>query len=381
MKGPATICVVTGTRAEFGLLAPVMRAIDEHPALTLRVVAGGSHLLQPARTIREVEAAFPVAATVAMQRDDEPRDRDHDALALARGIEGCARAFVEIRPGCVLVLGDRIEAFAAACASSIMGVPLAHVHGGDRAEGIADEAMRHAISKLAHLHFAATAMSGERLVRMGEDRSRVRVVGSPAIDGLRDIAPMGDAEYASLGSPSVILSLHPLGRSDAEERVDTEVLLSFLRGRPTLALMPNHDAGRDGIVRALRASAARGDVTLVEHLPRDRFVAMCARVAAGGGVIVGNSSAGLIECAALPVALACVNIGTRQAGRERPASVVDCPEMQADALSDALARAARVSGAAIAHPYGDGRTGERIASALASIDLTGASLVRKHNSY
>lgn len=381
MSARATVCVVTGSRAEFGLLAPVMRAIDAHPSLSLRVVAGGSHLLEPARTIREVEAAFTVSATVAMQRDDEPRDRAHDALALGRGVEGFSSAFAEIRPACVVALGDRIEAFAAGAAASVMGVPLAHIHGGDRAEGVADEAMRHALSKLAHLHFPATPSSGERLVRMGEDPSRVRVVGSPAIDGLRDATPMGDDDYAALGSPSVIVSLHPIGRSDAEERVDAEVLLSLLRGRATLALMPNHDPGREGIARALRGGAERGTLMLVEHLPRTRFVALCLRVAQAGGVIVGNSSAGLIECAALPGALACVNIGPRQAGRERPASVVDCPEMQADALSEAMGRAARLSGASHPHPYGDGRAGERIADAIASIDLADPLLVRKHNAY
>lgn len=378
---PRDVCVVTGSRAEFGLLRTVMRAIDAHPALRLRVVAGGSHLLSPAHTIREVEASFPVAASVAMQRDDEPRDRAHDAIALGRGIEGFARAFADLSPSCVVVLGDRIEAFAAACAASVMGVPLAHLHGGDRAEGVADEAMRHAISKLAHLHFPATTMSGDRLVKMGEAPERVRVVGSPAIDGLNDIPAMGDAEHAALGSPYTILSLHPIGRTDSEERVDAETLLSVLRGRRVVALMPNHDAGREGIVRALRAASERRQVTLVEHLERDRFVALCRRVASEGGVIVGNSSAGLIECAALTPPLACVNVGPRQAGRERPPSVVDCRDMTADALSEAIGRASRLALTRPDHPYGDGQTGERVAAILASADLGDPSLVRKRNAY
>lgn len=376
-----TICVVTGTRAEFGLLAPVMRAIDEHPALTLRVVACGSHLLAPAHTVREVEAAFPVAARVLMQRDDEARDRTNDAIALGRGVEGFARVFDEMRPSCVVVLGDRIEAFAAASAASVMGVPVAHIHGGDRAEGVADEAMRHAITKLAHLHFPATTLSGERIMRMGEDPARVRVVGSPAIDGLRGIGAMPDAEYAGLGSPQVIVSLHPIGRTDAEERVDAETVLSALQGRRVLALMPNHDAGREGIARALRGAAERDRITLVEHLARARFVSLCLRVAHEGGVIVGNSSAGLIECAALTPALPCVNVGPRQGGRERPASVVDCEPLDAASLSRAMGVAAGLRGLAPDHPYGDGRTGPRIAETLAGTGLGEPGLVRKRNAF
>lgn len=375
------VCVVTGSRAEFGLLRPVMRAIADHPALGLCVVAGGSHLLSPGRTIEEVERDFPVAARVEMQREGEARDRARDALAVGRGVEGFAGAFGALRPACVVVLGDRIEAFAAAAASSVMGVPLAHIHGGDRAEGVADEAMRHAISKLAHLHFAATEQSRDRLVRMGEDSGRVFVCGSPAIDGLSAIAPMGDDEFEALGRPYTIVSLHPIGRTDSEERVDAETLLSVLKGRRTVAFMPNHDAGREGIVRALRGAADRGDITLVEHMARDRFVALCRRVALEGGVLVGNSSAGLIECAAITPALPCVNVGARQGGRERPSSVVDCAELSANALSEALGVASRLSGASASHPYGEGRAGARIAEVLAGSALSEPGLVRKRNSY
>lgn len=145
-----TIAIITGTRAEFGLLRPVIDAVRKHPRLTLKLIVSGSHLLPPARTEREVAAAYPLAARVPMQHARGLRTRAADALATARGLEGFTRAFVTVRPDWVVVLGDRIEAFAAAAAASISGIGVCHIHGGDRAEGIADEAMRHAITKLAH---------------------------------------------------------------------------------------------------------------------------------------------------------------------------------------------------------------------------------------
>lgn len=385
MSGRATIAVVTGTRAEFGLLRSTMRAIEREESLALRVIASGSHFLGPAETWREVAEEFEIWARVEMQREGEARDRLHDAIALGRGVEGFARAFAEAGADCVVVLGDRIEAFGAASAASVMGVPVAHIHGGDRAEGVADEAMRHAITKLAHLHFPATPGSGDRIVRMGESPERVHVVGSPAIDGLSAIEPMDDSAFGALGSPWVVFCMHPIGRSDDAERRDTAAMLTSLGGKRVVALMPNHDAGRAGIVRAIREAEGSGLVRVAEHLSRDRFVALCKRVAREGGVIVGNSSAGLIECSALSPALPCVNVGPRQAGRERPSSVIDAEGTDASSISRALARAAEVRRGRVDHPYGDGHAGERIASILREAGLGDAgargALVRKRNSF
>jgi len=266
------IAVVTGSRAEFGLLTPVMRAIEAHAGLELRVIVAGAHLLAPAHTRREVAAAFRVDAEVEMQRPGET-GRIADALALGRGVEGFARALAEIDPDWTVVLGDRIEPMAAACAASVGGFPLAHLHGGDRAEGVADEAMRHAISKLAHLHFPATEQSRERLVRMGEDPQRVHVVGSPAMDGLADVAVMSDAEAAELGDPDTVFLMHPVGASAETEFANASRALEALRGRRVLALAPNHDPGREGIVRAIEESGVR----IEAHLARERFVGLLKR--------------------------------------------------------------------------------------------------------
>lgn len=379
------VAVVTGSRAEFGLLEPVMRAVRDHPALELACVVAGAHLLPPALTHREVEAAFPVAAVAPMQRASEV-GRTADAAALGRGIEAFAAVFDRLAPAWVVALGDRIEAFAAAAAGSVGGIAVAHLHGGDRAEGVADEAMRHAITKLAHLHLPATEQSAERIARMGEPRERVRVVGSPAIDGLMSVRAMDDGRYAELGAPEAVFLMHPIGRSDAEEEEAAAAALAALRGRRVLAMRPNHDPGRAGIVRAID----RAGVRALDHLPRGQWLALLRRLAEGDGtgargVLVGNSSAGLIEAAGLATggasALAAVDIGRRQGGRERPGNVAHAAAETEDAVRAAIAEATARSLRGMAHPYGEGRAGAQTAAALASVNPGEAGFLRKHNAY
>jgi len=369
----ARVLVVTGTRAEFGLLEPVMRAIGGHPGLELLVLVTGAHLLKPAETWREVAERFEITATVAMQLDGAGSGRLADAAALGRGVAGMAGVFVEHRPDWVVVLGDRIEAFAAASAASVGGIPVAHVHGGDRAEGIADEAMRHAITKLSHLHLPATAGSAERIVRMGEEAWRVRTVGSPAVDGLAVIPALCDEAYVALGSPEVVLLLHPVGDDAATERAGVGAAVGALGGRRVLALHPNHDAGREGIVAGIEDSGLRA----VEHMPRERFVGLLKRIAPFGA-LVGNSSAGLIEASAL--GLPVVNIGRRQAGRERAGNVVDCG-VTGPEIVDALDRALRLDRGSIVSPFGSGHAGARVAEAIAAMDCSDPALLRKRCAY
>lgn len=386
-----TVAIVTGTRAEFGLLRPVIDAARANPRLRTHIIAAGSHFLPPARTIREVEAAFPVAARVRMQTPGKS-GRAADAAALGRGVAGFARTFDRLKPDWVVVLGDRIEAFAAASAASIAGRAVCHIHGGDRAEGVADEAMRHAISKLSHLHCAASKQSADRLIRMGERPPHVHLTGSPAIDGLKTVKPMSDRDAAALGDPTVVVLLHPAGLSHRDELSWTAAtlmlatMLSRLVPREpalegVLLLAPNHDPGRE-IIAATWAEAARAGAHTREHLPRAAFLALLRRLATRGGYLIGNSSAGLIEAAALGVTV--VDIGPRQSGRERPVHVIHLPDPDSRSLARAcgaavartLAKPSRVS-----HPYGDGRAGPRIASLLARVDPHDPALLRKHNTY
>ncbi len=365
------IVVITGTRAEFGLLQTVLDQINTCDDLQLVVIATGTHLLPPSPTIAEVRGRYGNVRTVEMQRQGET-GRLADARALGRGISRIAEHLAEVQPACVVVLGDRIEAFAGASAASIGGFMLAHLHGGDRAEGIADEAIRHAITKLAHLHLPATQQSADRIIAMGEDPNSVHVVGSPAVDGIFDIPAMGDAQFNALGQPEILFLMHPIGRDVETEQGDAQqVIEACLTTGPTLAMHPNRDAGWEGVTTAIDSS----NVRWLTHLPRREFIGLLKRVR----MIVGNSSAGLIECAVLGVP--CVNVGSRQAGRERPANVIDVGQATHQDVTKALERASRAARPTHPeHPYGDGHTGRRVADLLSRVARAAGNL-RKRNRY
>lgn len=380
-RARASVCIVTGTRAEFGLLRPVMDAVAAHARLELRVVVTGAHLLGPAETWREVAASYTIDARVPMQRPGES-GRMADARALGRGVEGLAEAFDGLRADWVVVLGDRIEALAGACAASVGGVALAHIHGGDRAEGVADEAMRHAITKMAHLHLAATEQSASRIMRMGEPPERVVVTGSPAIDGL-DAMRANNSEQQIGGTPSILVMLHPCGLSGEEERAWADAVIGgvtdAVRGGHVAVMAPNHDAGRESLLDVMSPAVGKRGWRWIEHLPRERFVGLLKSMRERGGVLVGNSSAGLIECSALGVGV--VNVGPRQNGRERSGNVVDVASADRAAVAEAIGRARGLHLSGHSHPYGDGDAGKRIAGVIAGVDIGSAGFLRKCNSY
>jgi len=365
MPTARTIAVVTGTRAEFGLLLPVMQTIEAHPKLRLQTIVTGLHLSRG--TWRDVrDAGITIDARVPMQKRDA-LGWEADVAALARGIAGIGKTLAKLRPDIVLMLGDRIEAFAAASAATIGGRRVAHIHGGDRAEGVADEAMRHAISKLSHIHFAATAQSRARLIRMGEPVETVFNVGSPSADGLLGLKAADDP-------PDFIIMQHPIGANDAEEfrwMRQTLAATALINSQPARRMIfaPNSDPGSRGIRKALSES----NVDVIEHLPRSIF----ASYLKGASAIIGNSSAGLIEAAILGVP--CVNIGPRQNGREKPGNVIDC-DYGEKATHTAMIAAMKKPKAAIRHPYGDGRASERIAETLAVMKW-GEARPRKKNAY
>ncbi len=360
MADARIILTVTGSRAEYGLLRPVIEAVEAHAQLRGRVVVAGSHLV--AGTDKDVRAdGVRVAATVRMQKPGES-GRAGDVQAIARGMAGFGQVFEKVQPDFVLVLGDRVEAFAAASAAAIGGYRVAHLHGGDRAEGVADESMRHAITKLAHLHLAATSESKKRILRMGEATTAVHRVGSPAIDGLSEVE-------AAIDGPACLVMHHPIGASDAEEQKMMAAVLAAAGPMEPMVFSPNLDPGRLGILDAIDGAGLKP----VSHVPRERFLSLLK----GAKMIVGNSSAGLIEAAALGVP--CVNVGPRQAGRERPGNVIDARPTKT-AIKAALRQAKVLDRKRMYHPYGNGKTGPRVAELLAKVKLDELP-VRKQNRY
>ena len=404
------VAVVTGTRADYGLLRSSMEAIAARPELELRVAAVGMHLLPRfGSTAREIERdGFRIDARVRMQRgDDSPTDQ---ALGLSRGVAGLARFFHQAKIDVALLLGDRIEAMAGALAAVTTGVALAHIHGGDVAAGDFDDALRHAITKLAHLHFPATRKSARRLLRMGERPERVHCVGAPGLDRLRLLLEQGPAPSPAGGahprsaltsarrvraprhsrpgraagraspfSPYALVVQHAYGRSAAEEQRAAAAVLNGVAGAGLrrCVIFPNSDRGHRGVLRAIERHAARSDgqVRVFRSLPRDAYL----RALIGAAVLVGNSSSGLLEAAYAGTPAVCV--GERQAAREtRRSAVVLCGE-DAQAIRAATGQALRKRiRPRCGGPFGDGRAGERIAAILARTPIT-PELLRKRIAY
>lgn len=387
------ICVVTGTRAEYGLMRTTLRAIRRHPRLDLQLLVTGMHRLRAfGRTIDEIRRdGWRIAAEVPMQSGRD--DAFAEARALGRGIAGIGAALERLRSDVVLVVGDRIEAFAAAAATTAARRVLAHVHGGDRATGDVDDSLRHAITKLAHVHLVASTDAQKRVRRLGEEPRRIFRVGAPGLDDVRALRRPSRAWIArTLGwervPPYAVVLQHPCGRSAAIERRDMEATLRAVAdaGLAVVILHPNSDPGHSGIIDAIRVWTGRerfasvaesrrpapgraggADLCFVARsLERDAFV----RLLKGAAVLVGNSSCGIIESAAAGVPA--VNIGPRQTGRLRCGpGVIDCAYGSAAVLR-AVRRALRVRVRSDKSAYGDGRAGVRIAAVLAQVPLDGA---------
>ncbi len=369
------IAVVTGSRAEYGLWRSTLEAIAKNPALQLQLVVTGTHLLKKfGRTIQEIESdGWPIAARVPMQRGDD--GRLDQAEGLARGVAGMARFLDRAKSDIVVVLGDRIEAMAGALAGVTTGRVVAHVHGGDIAPGDFDDNLRHAITKLSHLHLTATKSAGERILRMGEQPERVCWVGAPGLDRLAELRRLKCEVRSEKGKRALIVQ-HPCGRSAEEERRVMEMILRAVdeAGWSATCVYPNSDRGHSGIVRAITAHrrlARRGSFRVVRSLPRDEYL----RLLIEADVLIGNSSSGIIESAT--AGTPAVNVGSRQLGREEGGATVIHAEETVPTIRRGLRRALRMRPITVrSSPYGDGTAGRRIAAILALVPLH-ASFRRK----
>ena len=372
--GVRRVCFVTGTRAEYGLMRRTLDAIRSTPTLQLQIIATGLHLdVTRGRSVERIrEDGHSVDAEVPW-----PATTTAPALAAATGraTAGIAEALATLDSDIVLVVGDRVEALAAATAGHLSNRIVAHVHGGDRAAGQADDAIRHAVTKLSHLHFPATAESAERLRRLGEDEWRIVQAGSPGLDGIiEDAAP-----DPTPGDPFALLVLHPTRDDPVAERATAERLLSAVLATTVARVeivWPNADLGATGITDAWLA--AEGDRRVVQHrdLPRRDFL----RLMRDAAFMAGNSSSGIIEAASFGTPV--LDVGPRQAGRERSGNVAhatDCDEEVAAAVAALFAGrpAPRWEGGNV---YGGGEAGVVIARHLAAVELD-ARLRRKLIAY
>ncbi len=365
------VAIITGTRAEFGLLEPVLQAIQRRGRIESRLIVTGMHLLKKfGMTVNEIrDHGYSVHATVKMQsgRDDGPAE----AAAVGRAVSGIAEALDRLSCNVVLVLGDRIEAFAGACAAAVGRRVVAHIHGGDRAPGDIDEALRNAITRLAHVHLAASQDAVDRLIRMGEPPDRVHLVGAPGLDAIRAFRNAegrgrADGRLAQLLGPLVeqpfaVLLQHACGRDAAVEAKAVRATIAAVESNHLagVAIWPNSDPGHDGIIRELDRLERRPAWKVFRSLVRDDYLRLVRRAA----LLVGNSSSGIIESASLGVNA--INIGPRQAGRLRCGdsviNVSESPTAVREAVSRGLTLPRPDPGDSV---YGDGRSGERIARIL-----------------
>jgi len=356
------ICFVTGTRAEFGLMRTVLTAVKKSKKLKLQIVVTGMHLdRRHGRTARRVkDEGWKIDAIV-------PWKGQSPAEATGNAIAGLARILAKLKSEVVLIVGDRVEAFAAAAAGHLAGLTVAHIHGGDRALGQVDDALRHAITKLSHIHFPATAESASRIARLGEEPRRIHRVGSPGIEEIAKIAASRrqlKSEFANL-SPRrfALLVLHPAD-DDAplEFRRADQILRGLLAsGIPRVVIIcPNNDPGAGGILCRWQEAAQDPRITVRRDVSRPIFLGLLRDAA----FLAGNSSAGIIEAASFGTPV--IDIGPRQQGRQRCEDVMNIPYGQAAVQNAAkkIWNAGRPRRAVARNVYEGNHTGAKIAAVL-----------------
>lgn len=387
------VAVFTGNRAEYGLQFPILRAIDAHPDLACRLIVSGAHLDPDfGATLKEIENdGFDIHAEVKIEMKKDTKSST--ALAIGSGVASMSEALERIAPDLLVVYADRFEGFAAVIAGTQMNIPTAHVEGGDLTEGGAlDDSVRHAMSKLAHLHFTTNQAASNRVLAMGEEAWRVHTVGFPAIDLIMDgnFAKPNDVA-AKLGldltRPIALFTQHSVTTEFDLAAAQTRPSLDALRalaadGVQIVATYPNNDAGGRAIIAELEALAGEKLPGIFVHRSLGRWlyhgVLALARVPEIRVACVGNSSSGIKETPAF--GCAAVNIGSRQLGRLRGANALDAP-YDAAAIADAIRKclfddAFRALCRSAENPYGLGDAGVKIADVLARIPLD-EKLLRK----
>jgi UDP-hydrolysing UDP-N-acetyl-D-glucosamine 2-epimerase len=338
-----------------------LAAIRATPNLKLQIIATGMHLSpQHGNTARTIQRdGWKLSATVPWKQSAQPAQV---AAATGSAIASLARQFQKLHTQIVLIVGDRVEAFAAAVAGQIAGLTVAHIHGGDRALGQIDDSLRHAITKLSHIHFPATAASARRIRRLGEDAWRIHLVGSPGIDGIHSAPlPRRRDRYA-------LLVLHPTDTDEKIEAARAAMLLHTVRKinfDHIVIVYPNNDPGSAGIIRCWKSQPKSNQETIVPDVSRPQFLALLRDAA----VLVGNSSSGIIEAATFGTPV--IDIGPRQAGRERSANVKNVPFSPAEIEKELRriwndGRPRRFHGTNV---YGGDGAGRRIAKVLANLPL------------
>ncbi len=376
------IAVITATRAEYGLLYHLLKDLQKRDDVVLQLVVTGAHLSHKyGYTVQQIEKdGFPISAKVDMQLDgDGPVEVAH-SMGICTG--EMAKVFEQLRPDIVVILGDRYEMLAAASAALVMCVPIAHIHGGESTEGLIDEAIRHSITKMAHVHFVSTAAYRDRVIQLGEQPATVHLVGALGVDAIRKTPLLNRAELEKsldfkFAEKNLLITFHPVTLENAEVSQQMEELLAALaklKGTGLIFTMPNADVGGHIIMEMIREFVAtHKNASVYDSLGQQRYLSCVALVDA----VAGNSSSGIIEVPSFMKPT--INIGNRQDGRIKAESVIDC-EAQLDSILAALSKAYspefQKSMQHIENPYGNGDSCQKIMDVLLSVNLD--NILKKH---
>lgn len=376
------ICVLTGTRAEYGLLKPIMTEIKNAVDLDLSIIVTGMHLSKEfGYSVNEItKDGFTITARVEMNPAEDTGFSM--ATSIGKGIIGISTALRKIKPDVLLILGDRIEALAGAIAAAYMNIPIAHIHGGDSTRAGLDESARHAITKFAHIHFPATKKSAERIIKMGEDKRMVFVVGAPCLDVIKKQKfltrkGVGKKFKIDLKKPLILLTQHSISiePEEAEKQIiETLRAIQELAFR-TIIIYPNSDAGGRKIIKQIKKYENLPFIQSYKNLSQKDYLNLLKYTS----VMVGNSSSGIIESPAFKVPF--VNIGKRQEERERADNVIDvnydkneiiCAIKRALYDKDFMQNVKNCK-----NPYGDGKAAARIVKVLKKVEISSSLLQKK----
>lgn len=378
------VCVVTGTRAEYGLLRPVMKRLYRDDTVTMQLVATGMHLSSEfGMTYREIEEdGFPIHSKIEMLMSSDTQAGITKSMGVA--LLGFADYFAANRPDIVVLLGDRYETFAVAEAAMIARIPIAHIGGGEKTEGAMDEAIRHSISKMSHLHFTATEEYRKRVIQLGENPENVYYVGSLGIENIRTIQMFAKEEMErlldfSFSRPTVMVTYHPVTLEYMTSRIQFQNLLEVLDRHSELSVIftkANSDTDGRIINKMIDDYAA-------EHTDRCRAYASLGQKRYLSALqfccaVMGNSSSGMIEVPSFGIPT--VNIGDRQKGRMAADSVITCGNGVEDiekALTYAMSDAFKIKCKTVKNPYEKAGTSETIVNRIKEALRKGISLKKE----
>ena len=371
------ICVVTSSRADYGLLRWVMQGIKDDPELKLQIIATGMHLSPTfGLTYRVIEEdGFMVDAKVEILGSSDSPATIAGSMGLA--LAGTAKAFSDLKPDLVVVLGDRYEIFAAAAAALVTKIPVAHLHGGETTVGAFDEAFRHSITKMSHLHFVATDEYRSRVLQLGENPKNVYLVGGVGIDSIKNLPLLSKEDFENqlgikLDTKSLLITFHPVTLdSESPEQQMKELLaaLSHLHDTTLIFTMPNADTGGRVLIDMIEKFVGQNkNAKVFTSLGQLKYLSCISHVDG----VVGNSSSGLTEVPTFKKGT--INVGDRQMGRIQASSVINCEPKEKDikrAIETLYSLDFNSNLAATVNPYGEGGASARIVKALKEASLEG----------